>query len=416
MCRSSVAQLDMWLITVSNNLVNAGGREDRAEIPWVKAAKTKTYDELANSGEARFKTLDAKLKVALMATIKADCPILHSKLQTLEREAFNKDQMLNGRQVIYKIYDHFRINANRKGLITLDEITALKWQGDHKIHDFMRAWLHYSAELEIKFNDDQLRDMLFDKLKASKKLEPDIAYFQRLEEGNPQKTLHFLLHCIERLQEREQEDKNRRDRKAVTDKFNNSDGTALAAEGKGKGKGGKGKKRTTSRGPGDATGAAGGGNEASTGGDDTAGAANRAVDAKGVRFCYFHNNGGCHRQGCTFSHETPPKHIKTAMTKPVARSASPPPAGRGPHPKAKAKAKGQARAALAVAEVPPTAGGAQRVEKKFGGIKTLWCQAFINGKCKHSDQDCPLPHISAEAKEILKAKIAKNIAEGKHRQ
>ena len=46
----------------------------------------------------------------------------------------------------------------------------------------------------------------------------------------------------------------------------------------------------------------------------------------------------------------------------------------------------------------------------------MWCQAFINGKCKHSDQDCPLPHISAEAKEILKAKIAKNIAEGKHRQ
>ena len=56
------------------------------------------------------------------------------------------------------------------------------------------------------------------------------------------------------------------------------------------------------------------------------------------------------------------------------------------------------------------------MEKKYGGLKQLWCQAFINGKCKHADGDCPLPHISAEAKEILKDKIAKNIAEGKHRQ
>ena len=99
------------------------------------------------------------------------------------------------------------------------------------------------------------------------------------------------------------------------------------------------------------------------------------------------------------------------MTRPVARSASPPAAGRP-----KAKAKGQAKAAPAAAQPPPNAEGAQRVEKKFGGIKQLWCQAFINGKCKHSDQDCPLPHISAEAKEVLKAKIAKNIADGKHRQ
>ena len=88
----TVAQLDMWLITVSNNLVNAGGRTDRAEIAWVKAAsdRSKTYDQLADSGEARFTTLDSKLKVALMPTIKADCPILHAKLNTLEREAFAK--------------------------------------------------------------------------------------------------------------------------------------------------------------------------------------------------------------------------------------------------------------------------------------------------------------------------------------
>ena len=54
--------------------------------------------------------------------------------------------------------------------------------------------------------------------------------------------------------------------------------------------------------------------------------------------------------------------------------------------------------------------------KKYGGLKQLWCQAYINGKCKRPEGECPRPHISAEAKKILQDKIQKNIAEGKHRQ
>ena len=120
-----------------------------------------------------------------------------------------------------------------------------------------------------------------------------------------------------------------------------------------------------------------------------------------------------------FSHETPPKNVKAGLTKPVARSASPSPTRGGggrPGPKAKAKAKAQPSPALAAAEPPPAAHEVQRVEKKFGGIKNLWCPAFLSGKCKNSDEDCALPHISKEAKAVLQAKIAKNIAEGKHRQ
>ena len=41
----------------------------------------------------------------------------------------------------------------------------------------------------------------------------------------------------------------------------------------------------------------------------------------------------------------------------------------------------------------------------------MWCPAFLKGKCKNSDADCPLPHISAEVKAIIQGKIAKGIAD-----
>ena len=46
----------------------------------------------------------------------------------------------------------------------------------------------------------------------------------------------------------------------------------------------------------------------------------------------------------------------------------------------------------------------------------MWCPAYLAGRCKHSDEDCPLPHITKEAKAMIQAKIKKNIAEGKNKR
>ena len=96
-----------------------------------------------------------------------------------------------------------------------------------------------------------------------------------------------------------------------------------------------------------------------------------------------------------------------------ARSASP----SGARPKAKAKGKAKAKAQPALAAEPPSAQHeVQHGPKKFGGIKNMWCPAYLKGNCKHSDEDCPFPHIDKAAKEVIQAKIQKNIADGKHQQ
>ena len=140
---------------------------------------------------------------------------------------------------------------------------------------------------------------------------------------------------------------------------------------------------------------------------------NQAVAKDGRRFCYFFNHGGCNREGCNFSHDTPPRAVKEGMTEPPSRSKSP--GGRRPDPKAKAKAKPRAkstpRGKAAPAAPPPPAAPAPRAPRekstgpsKFGGMKKLWCPFFIKGTCNKGD-NCPMPHVNEDAKKALQAAV-----------
>ena len=184
------------------------------------------------------------------------------------------------------------------------------------------------------------------------------------------------------------------------------------AKGGGKGGGGKGggkkggkpgRDRSKSQGPG--------------GGGGGAGATdpNAAVDKNGKKFCYFHNHGGCSRENCNFSHDTPPKKVKDGMTRPT-RNRSSSPGGGNPGPKAKAKGKARPKSRARTPAAPAPAEGEERQPKaqptqqpKFGGMKKLWCPFFLKGKCKMGDK-CPMPHVNEAAKNSLQAAI-QNAAE-----
>ena len=419
-----IVNIKQWRIGVCRGLCTASGRIDSLEIYWFMEATdgTKTFEQLSDSGEPRYQTLDQKLAVALLAIIKADCQILSLKVQTLEEEAIMQGKLLKGRQLAWLIFDYFRLNADMTMLYNLEDIVGLSYPGDNRIHEFYRLWMMMVKECEVQLPERTLRHMLVTKLEKSKKLEPDIAYFHRLPDSDPQKTYQYLLHCMERQMSREGEDKNRIDRK---DLIRSANGTgrqaALPAKGaakgngkdkdknkdKGKGKGkdkGKDKRgRSTSRG-----GGSGGGNAAGAAND-----ANRAKAADGRFFCWFHNNGGCTRNPCNFSHDTPPKAVKDAMTRP-SRSQSP--GGKGPGKgKSKAKAKACPAPPEPVGERPERANGGGGNTKKFGGMKALWCAKFLAGKCPFSDDQCPFPHISKEAKAAIQAAIQTNKAAGNDR-
>ena len=105
------------------------------------------------------------------------------------------------------------------------------------------------------------------------------------------------------------------------------------------------------------------------------------------------------------------------MTRPVARSTSPPRrGGKGGNPGAKATAKAKAApAAASDGSSAPTDAQKPKTEAKFGGLKTMWCAAYLKGKCPYSDDECVLPHISQETKAQIQAKIDKGVKAGRNK-
>ena len=188
-----VNNLVQWRIGVCRGLGNASGRSDGQEIPWLHEATdgSKTYEQLADCGDPRWKTLDGKLFTALRATIISDCVILTTKLQTVEEEAYNRHTFVTGRQLVFLIFAHFRLNADMKLLYDVEDITSLEWMGDHKIHSFYRLWFMMTRECEAVLPERTLRNMLARKLSKSTKLKEDIAYYDRLPEFNEQKTYAY---------------------------------------------------------------------------------------------------------------------------------------------------------------------------------------------------------------------------------
>ena len=118
----------------------------------------------------------------------------------------------------------------------------------------------------------------------------DVAYWNRLPEGDAQKTYEYLINSMERHLDRVQMDENQEARKAALQR-----GLGLSALGVDAGaRGGCG------------SGGGGGG------------------DAKKLP-CYFHNHGGCRSSAakCRFAHILVPDAEKAKMVRPQSRSNSP---------------------------------------------------------------------------------------------
>ena len=170
-----------------------------------------------------------------MPTIKSDCTILTTKIATLDEKALMQGKLLKGRQLVWLIFDHFRLNADMKLVYDIEDITALEYPGDAQIHSFWRLWFMMVAECETTLGEKALRNILYRQLKKSTELVQDLAYYDRQPEGHEHKMYQYLIKIMERMMERRQEEKNQDDWKKGINKAGNQN--ALAAAGGKRGKG-----------------------------------------------------------------------------------------------------------------------------------------------------------------------------------
>ena len=79
-------------------------------------ANNSKFEDFANSGGARFATLDIKLHAAKTQVINDGCKTLAAKLSSLEDSAMTKGGMVTGRQVAWLVHDRLQFYSEIKPL------------------------------------------------------------------------------------------------------------------------------------------------------------------------------------------------------------------------------------------------------------------------------------------------------------
>jgi hypothetical protein len=363
-------------------------------------APGKTFEDLADSGLPRFLSLDVKLGVQLVPTIRArnDVKILYDDILLRTREAVGHGRILKGRQIVWLILDHYKCNSNLELVYTIEHLTGLKWLGDGSMHTFLANWHFIIGSMKDTLGVATLRDLFERKIRQSKELSEDLAHYDRCPEGADDRTYKFLLESVARAIARQKMNRNRADRDRIVNK-SGVDPSAFPSEGgnpKGDGKKnakakekakGKGVPKTKAKAKADAGGERRG---RSLSRDNT----NKGPPQGSNRVCVFHNFDGCKKgKDCNFEHRIVSAEEKKNLKRPD-RSQSPGGKSRGgsPIPKGGGK-KGAGKN-----------GDAGKNAAGKGGASPLrqWCSFFLKEAGCTNGSSCRFPHLTAEAVDAIK--------------
>ena len=125
-----------WQLSFWKAVAAASSRPDAAFIWICDVSTAKSIDDLANSGE--FPELDALLSTEWDKIITGE---FKKSIQVLEFQLVKEKKMLKGRQITWRVFDHFRLSDVDDAMLNWDEILRLelKMPGDN-LKQFLNDW------------------------------------------------------------------------------------------------------------------------------------------------------------------------------------------------------------------------------------------------------------------------------------
>ena len=207
----NVSTLNVWLAKVATALTEASVYYDKAEVAWLMKAtvSTATFEGLEDSGEHRFHGLDTMLATALQAVVtKGE---LGRTLSKKSVSALREGKLITGRQIVYMIVDHFKLNDSMAMVYSITDITAIKWRGDapEQVSQFKSDWENILDNMDpnIDIGDEALKNILYEQIKQSKALDSEVKHYLRTPAD---RTYRFLIGAIDRFLELDRMDRNRK--------------------------------------------------------------------------------------------------------------------------------------------------------------------------------------------------------------
>ena len=253
----------------------ASGRGEEA-FRWVQEVESKKsgFDDFAESG-AGFDSLDAKLASCL-------AKLTHGELGrriTLKMETAAKSgQMIRGRQILWMVYQHFRLNQSYGSLYQVSDLMAVRMKGD-SLESFVNTWDSVIAGMHKEPEPEIVENLFYQQIKGHAALREDIAHYDRSPEEHPDHTYDFLRLCVARYLDRKRQDANREAHQQAFGGATPAAALAAAEDKPDKKKNGKGKGTSKSR------------------------SASKGKGRGGKRPCYAFQRGDCAKgKNCEYSH------------------------------------------------------------------------------------------------------------------
>ena len=154
----------------------------------MKECSTKTFAELADPDSSsetspmkgdRARKADISLHKSMVTLINGTQEFIKHDLVREERNAFENDTTLGGRQVVWMLLNYFKTNKSLQQQYTYEDIKAIQWKGDDHIFETYSRWSSVMSSIGHKFDDDTKIETFLAIFRPSKKLAPDIHEFDR---------------------------------------------------------------------------------------------------------------------------------------------------------------------------------------------------------------------------------------------
>ena len=400
--------LDKYDAKMVQNLVVAGRRDDKAEIPWFCECRVKTLEQLEFAGSKRMAKLDNLLSVALPKIFPKK---LREKIDKINVKLLKDSQKcLTGRQLQWYMYDSFKTEPSRDKLFSAKHILTLLWLGDqpHQMQKFLDDWDMVWENCADPPGESSHCDLFYDQIKESKVLKPSVDHYTREKaKGERSRFLEDINYaylrtlCEDYLTQQEYDvnlanqeaefAKIGHDARRGRDKHRNHEAAPAPGQAQAKLKPGpKGPPVKPVPEP-----------------------HFNARDDPGKR-CYFHTYGlihgkdhksGCSKgDGCGFAHEKiPPAEFKTWLKPSLSGKTTPKDVPKG---KGKGKDKSKGKELRKGSDTPKGKGK--------GKMKIQFCHEYHkDGTCSKPPGTCPYPHLTKEAVVEAQKKLDDKIKAGK---
>ena len=126
-----------WIYKIARNAFAMSQFYDQQEIGWVLEVWDKTFEELADTGEARYAYIDGQITQELEDKLPKTLEVeYNSKL----KEASKLKKTIMGRQLLKLCIQHFRTNTHMSMVYTYDNVNELQWFGDKRVLEFFKEW------------------------------------------------------------------------------------------------------------------------------------------------------------------------------------------------------------------------------------------------------------------------------------